>query len=506
MARGYEVTGKGKSLTGCYAGKAEDASMGTIDLSLQIAEKSGHVSGIVSSEFGVSKISLGDYKANLLTLKFDVEGMTVTLTARFVANKLIGRYTANSDKGTFALMRRSYNAVFDPNTIKTLSAAQWREDVQFFATELEKRHKNAFHHVTRANYYKMVDRLLQAIPHLNYYQIIVGMDKITANVGDGHTYVHLPRIFHRYPLSLYWFGQDLRTLKTTEPYKKALNARIIAINRVPILTVKRKIREVFSQDETEWLLLASSPSLMMVPEILQTLHVTPDLNSARFSFQTEDGKRFAMRIQADGIDAREDWITSSPSLPTGFQPQDAPFSIRSLESGKEIYVNFTAYDNLKENSSKLFALIDAKAPQKLIIDLRHNDGGDFFAGRQYVIDEIKRRPIINRKGHLFVIIGRETFSAAMTNATDLRKDTYAILVGEPIGEKPNSYQERRLLTLPNSQVVVSYSTKYYSFLDPHKSVVMPDKRIDPSWPSFKKGRDPVMEWILAYPASALNQP
>jgi hypothetical protein len=42
-----------------------------------------------------------------------------------------------------------------------------------------------------------------------------------------------------------------------------------------------------------------------------------------------------------------------------------------------------------------------------------------------------------------VIIGGRTFSAAMTNAIDFRKETKAILVGEPAGERPNGYQETK---------------------------------------------------------------
>ena len=70
------------------------------------------------------------------------------------------------------------------------------------------------------------------------------------------------------------------------------------------------------------------------------------------------------------------------------------------------------------------------------------------------------------------------------------------LVGEPVGERPNSYSENDEMTLPNSGLVVSYSTRYYKFLDQDLPAFLPDVRIDPSWPDFRAGRDPVMEWIL----------
>ena len=81
-----------------------------------------------------------------------------------------------------------------------------------------------------------------------------------------------------------------------------------------------------------------------------------------------------------------------------------------------------------------------------------------------------------------------------------RSDVFAMFggrcayCGEPPGERPNSYSENDEMTLPNSRIVISYSTKYYQFLDEDVPAFLPDKRIDPQWDAFKAGRDPVMEW------------
>jgi hypothetical protein len=53
------------------------------------------------------------------------------------------------------------------------------------------------------------------------------------------------------------------------------------------------------------------------------------------------------------------------------------------------------------------------------------------------------------------------------------------------------------MTLPNSKLVVSYSTRYYKFVDEDVPAIVPDKRIDLSWDDYRAGRDPVMGWILA---------
>jgi hypothetical protein len=146
---------------------------------------------------------------------------------------------------------------------------------------------------------------------------------------------------------------------------------------------------------------------------------------------------------------------------------------------------------------ELFKFVDDHVTDRLVIDMRQNGGGDFLKGRKHLIQPLKKRASLDEKGKLFVIVGRQTFSAAMVNAIDFRKETHALLVGEPIGERPNSYSENDEMTLPNSRLVVSYSTEYYKFLEEDLPAVLPDQRIDPDWAAFKAGRDPVMEWILA---------
>jgi hypothetical protein len=161
-----------------------------------------------------------------------------------------------------------------------------------------------------------------------------------------------------------------------------------------------------------------------------------------------------------------------------------------------VYVNFRSYESLGRNARALFVELDRKPPARLIIDLRQNGGGDFFEGRRHLIEPLKRRPSLSQKGRLYVVVGRATYSAAMANAIDFRKELGSILVGEPIGERPNSYSENDEMTLPKSRIVVSYSTRYYQFVDQDVPAVMPDVPIDPDWEAFRAGRDHVVEWVL----------
>jgi hypothetical protein len=391
-----------------------------------------------------------------------------------------------------------YERIFNkPKT--ALSKEQWREDLRYFARELQKRHKNLFHTVSKEEFTRMVAELDQAIPTLADHQIIVRMVEITAKVGDAHTYVHLPSTFKRYPLVPYWFGNELRVVRTTKEYKDALGAKIVKIGGFSMEDVKRRLLSVISQNENEWFVLNDSQYYLARPEVLHTLGIVPEANRAAFTFENEKGKQFTLDIRPVVPDANFNslLVGAAKEEPLYRQRPNEQFWFTYLPDSQTVYVNFKSYDSLGENAKKLFQTVDANPTKKLVIDMRQNGGGDYTKGREYLISAVKRRPAINQKGRLFVAVGRRTFSAAMNNAVDFRKQTNSILVGEPIGEKPNSYQEKDEMKLPNSDIVVSYSTRYYKFLDEDVPAVIPDKLIPPEWESYKAGRDPVMEWILS---------
>ncbi len=379
-----------------------------------------------------------------------------------------------------------------------LTKAQWREDVSYFGSELQKRHKNAFHTVSKTEFDKMVDDLIAAVPTLEPHQIVVRMAQITAKVGDGHTRVHVPTWFRSYPFGLFWFGDELRVTRVLPPQKEIVGTKLIKVNGLDISEVRKRVRSLVPQAENDWLEMNNSAGYMTRPEYLQALGIVEDVNKAKFTFQQDDGTQFTREIESflpDGSGSRT-FISAAASQPISNQNLNETLWFTYLADQNAIYANWRNYENLSDHAAELFKLVDKYPGAQLIVDMRQNGGGDFYKGRGNIIDPIKRRAV-NQKGKLYVLIGRRTFSAAMVNAIDFRKDTNAILVGEPIGERPNSYSENDEMTLPNSKIIASYSTKYYKFLDEDVPAVMPDKRIDPDWASFKAGRDPVLDWIFS---------
>jgi hypothetical protein len=163
------------------------------------------------------------------------------------------------------------------------------------------------------------------------------------------------------------------------------------------------------------------------------------------------------------------------------------------------HCNFRGYEGIEKNAANLFDLIKENHPNKVVVDLCQN-GGDYNLGKKLVIDPFTVSPTSARKT-LFVLIGPFAFSTGMVNVAQFGSETHALLVGEPSGEKPNSFQEAREMHLPDSHLIARYSTERRSFADTSENVIRPDRLVERDWEFYQAGRDPVLEWVSNYKIS-----
>ena len=385
-----------------------------------------------------------------------------------------------------------------------LTKEQWREDLKYLARELPRRHKNSFHTVSREAFERAVAELDVAIPSLQETEIIVRLQQIVAMVGDAHTTLSAfpPKTFRRYPLSLVWFGNELRVTRTVGAYRRALGGRVLRIGESSVGDVSAKVGRLVPQENDYWVRYVS-PGYMTSPEVLAALKILPGIERGQWMFEDGEGKQFSMELSAVSPGEKIEWLSTLKEVPLYRQRPGEQFWFTPLPDSQTLYVNLRGYpetNTFKRIADVLLKSVDASPPKRLVIDLRQNTGGDFNKGR-YLLSGLKKRDAFRARGSVYVITGRATQSAAMVNALDFRKELNAVLVGEPTGGRPNSYSENDEFRLPNSNLEVSYSTRYYKFQDTDTPAVMPDKVIEPSWESYPSGRDMVMEWILTQPTS-----
>ncbi len=498
------VIGQTPEITGKYEGIADVQGPGKLRISADIRENGGKVSGVVHTPLGDAQIVAGTFTSGVLALTLDAGGDDLYLSGRVSDDRAFaGEVSGANAKGTFELKRvGDLPPEADRTVIIHQSKDKWREDLRFLADELPKKHKNAFYRIPREQFEKMVTDLDAKIPALSDEEIVLGLARIVAHIGDGHTGLGWGWSFFRVPINLFWFGKELRVVQAAKEFPRLNGARLAKIGGVSVDKVYEQTREYISQGESEQFVLSSSTYLFTQPVFLKVLGLTKTVDTARYEFVDLKGKRFSVELKGEPRAETPEWLVPYKSVPLNLQKPGEPFFFEYLKDSKTVFVSFRWYPRRAEFgkfSKELFDFVDKNDVEKIVFDLRQNGGGDFTRGRDYFIKPLKERKKFLAKGNLFVIAGRVTFSAGMTNTADFRNDLGAILVGEPTGARPNGYQENRDFSLPNSHLPVSYSIQLYKFSGTDTPGIIPDELIEPNWNSYQAGRDPALEWVLAYP-------
>lgn len=394
-----------------------------------------------------------------------------------------------------------------------LSTEQWREDLRTLARELPKRHANAFHSIPKARFDSAVSALDARLDGANTNAAVVGLASLAASIGDGHTRVRLPASWVRMPLTLEWFGCiqgstgpcALHVTSAASGYERILGARVVAIDSTPSDAVHRALASTIANGETDGWTWELSARHIVLPSVLHGLGVTRGTDAVTLTLADSVGVITEVRVTSVSRSvSTTNWRSAASRTPVARSRPGEELWFTLLPDSQTVYVGFEAYPDkgvFRKVATDVVALIDGRKATRLVVDLRRNLGGDFTKVREILLPPLAKHPIIGQKGHLYVLIGPSTFSAAVTNAIDFRRDANAILVGLPTGALPNGYQEGREFTLPNSKLVVGYSTKYYKFQDSDTPGVQPDRRVEPTWAAFRSGRDLALEWVIQGAAS-----
>ncbi|MCC7449548.1 MAG: hypothetical protein IT324_19160 [Anaerolineae bacterium] len=382
---------------------------------------------------------------------------------------------------------------------------RWRQDIQYLAAQLPYLHVDPFTRTSRAAFEQVAAQLNTDVPSLTDQQIVMGMMRLVASLGDGHTQAipHWSLGYRRYPIEPYWFNDGLYVLAASGPYRKALGAKIIQIGGTDPDQVYAAVKTLIPA-ENNAILRQAAPLYMVTPEILYGLGVVPTMDNALFEFQNTQGERFSLNLTPVGYDDRS-MISIYNGLnvprPLSEQNRAAYYWYQYLADTRAVYVQYNVCDNMKDKpfdqfARELFAFIDSHPIDRLIIDLRYNGGGNESVLDPF-IDSVLARPDLNKKGNFFAIIGRGTFSSAMKNAITLRERSRVTLVGEATGGKPNHFGEIRNFKLPNSGLLIQYSTRHWRTVwgdDPLS--LEPDTRINRTIDDVLTGRDPMLEAVL----------
>lgn len=385
---------------------------------------------------------------------------------------------------------------------------RFRRDLKFAVHELKRLHFAPF----RAHSEEQIDSLVATlgadVPQLTDDQIYVRMLAIISAFGDGHT--RWLRDTPTLPVALFVYPEGLHVLGASKQHADLVGAKILEIGGRPAdqaLSEVMAIAPVENRMTARW----EAAGLMRSIAILRGLQIAPAGGPVKLKL--EDAAGTVRDVELDASEEplkREDYVFEVPGcsadLPHCLRNRAETFWHEVLPDGKTVYCQLNGIGHGKQLFNRyfesLFAEIESAGIERLVLDLRWNGGGNTFLNAP-LIEGILRSEKFRKPGNLFVIVGRNTFSAAINTTVDLERRTTAILVGEPPSSPPNFVGESVEVVLPASRWPLSISDLWWQTSYPmdYRQMITPQIYVAPSAAALRAHRDPVMEAIEAYIAA-----
>jgi hypothetical protein len=388
-----------------------------------------------------------------------------------------------------------YRWILPGYPVKNLTEQEWNEDVQFLETELKKH--PAFKDSLTNTF--LSDNNLSA--SANQDERLISLMKYIGRFHDGHTLMHplQPGLQACYfPLQGFWFDDGYFIVRAAKKYKELVGAQIISVNGKPIEELWKQVSILYGA-ENEWQRKSQFDLFVFSANVLHGLQVIPDVNHCRIEYK-QDGKSFSLDVTSEPFFAWMFWflkpISENDWNPAYYNMRKPNYSLQYDSAYKGIMVRFNSIQNIPDWSIENMSekLVDAikASPNRVIFDLRNNQGGDNTKYND-LLEVI--REYSTRTDFIF-LVSRKTFSAAVNFISESKSAGKITLVGEPTGAGPNHYGDPHHVLLPNSKLSFFVSTRKWEFdsLDNNK-LYIPDIPVKYKSVHLKENIDPWLDAI-----------
>jgi hypothetical protein len=355
------------------------------------------------------------------------------------------------------------------------------------------------------------DWLREHIPELSDQRILLELGRLAALLGDGHTTVR--PFASRFettalPLRFYFFSDGLFVIDALPGFERWIGSQVLAIGATAPEVLLARLADYVSRDNAEgtrW----TGPTLLRLTGTLEA--VAEGLEPAKIP----------VTLRAPGAEptvvvftpAHEEPSPGTPKLvPSRLQGAPPPplyledvaraHWFRALDE-RTLYVQFNQVVNapgetLAEFAAHLASALAEHSPARLLLDVRHNNGGDgsLLPPLMRTLRDFERRP----EAEIVVLMGRNTFSAAQIFLAQVDRDTRALFAGEPSSSRPNFVGEENSFRLPWSGASGSISNRYHETIPGDtREFIAPDIAFELSSADYFANRDPLLDLVLARP-------
>ena len=381
--------------------------------------------------------------------------------------------------------------------------AGWRGDIDHLVAEIHRLTPDYRDRSLPSHTQQLVTELRSKIPELSDEQVFLGMSDILGSLHQGHTMMWgfsfepgaKQRLeFSFLPVQPYAFPDGLYVVDAVPAFGQLIGSRIIAIGGMPIDSVLSRVRAASSfgsESEFAW----TGPLRTMSLPLLVGIGAAQRGKPVELTIEQKGKVRRVLlppvtTMLGQKLPRRsEKEIDRTAKNPFELTPprQDGVVIVRldQMQDGKD--------ETLAAFGARVGVALSGGNVRSVIVDLRLNNGGNSFLYPELIraLTAFSTRP----GRQVYVLIGRNVYSAAGNFATDLERFAHPIFVGEPTGNTGNQFGDEGVVVLPWSGLHATIASVKWQLSHPWdtRGSIVPQVPVAMTSQDYFNGRDPVME-------------
>ncbi len=391
--------------------------------------------------------------------------------------------------------------------------AGWTNDLASLLPAMAAIHPDLFHGTSKAALEAAVEALQATVPTATDDELMVGVARIAATVSaqgrDGHTGLFVwgtgSYPVSSLPLRLWSFSDGLFIVDALPPYEPLIGGRIGSIAGRPISEVLAAIEPIVPRDNPATVTLVT-PRYLLIPEVLHGLGLLDAAGPVELDLVDGTGSQATVSVEPVSMADYNAWAgpyglhLPSRAGTLALSRADERLWSTVLDDSDALYVQYNRVELPTLDGIKTVKAAMARPDvQRVVLDLRQNYGGELDADRplrDVLIQYGQAHP-----GRLFVLTGRNTFSAASLMVNALVDGSGARVVGEPMAGATAFWGDDRTVALPYSKLAVLVADSTYN--DPSTAtdplILEPSIAAPMASTDYFADRDPALEAALGAP-------
>ncbi|MGP1438706.1 MAG: hypothetical protein ACTTKH_06500 [Treponema sp.] len=334
-------------------------------------------------------------------------------------------------------------------------------------TQIENTHPAPYTNVSKKDFEAQIETLKKTWHKQDEMQQYFSLCHLVALIGDAHTQIFKPLENDKaLPFFVLPYGGHSIIVQAEKEYTELVGKELIAINGIKLKTIFQKLFSIISHDKKEWANLKAHYGCRLFSRLKYIGGIKKD-ETAKIKYKDiSTGKTKTMNV-----DFSKDMQINNPVFANLSQTlfQSGYYYANIFQDILFIQYNVCADSPDMPMKDFAFRIGQLPKPKKIIVDLRHNTGGDSRVIGPLL--EVLNKISPNNEIPIFAFVGNGTFSSGVMAAYDL-KTIGALLIGEEMGWN-GKFGEVKEIQL-NDDYVLFCSTKDFSeyLKDMHPDLIM----------------------------------